>query len=136
MSGTGEVLSVLLLASSLGLMMLGFGVAFSLAAIGLLFAGLGSTLGVFDLRLLGILPSRYFSIMQNEVLVAVPLFIFMGVLLERSRIAEQLLITMGCGDECPVVPGLERDDWPLQHCTDKARKTVNLKTIFGLSISL
>jgi len=95
MSGTGEVLSVLLLASSLGLMMLGFGVAFSLAAIGLLFAGLGSTLGVFDLRLLGILPSRYFSIMQNEVLVAVPLFIFMGTVLERSGIAEELLETAG-----------------------------------------
>ena len=95
MSTTGEVLSVLLLASSLGLMMFGFGVAFSLAAIGLLFAGLGSALGVFDLRLLGILPSRYFSIMQNEVLVAVPLFIFMGTVLERSGIAEELLETAG-----------------------------------------
>lgn len=95
MSTTGEILSVLLLASSLGLMMFGFGVAFSLAAIGLLFAGIGSALGVFDLLLLGILPSRYFSIMQNEVLVAVPLFIFMGTVLERSGIAEELLETAG-----------------------------------------
>jgi tripartite ATP-independent transporter DctM subunit len=92
---TGEVLSVVLLVSSLGVMMLGFGVAFSLAALGLLFAGLGAALGSFDLQLLAILPGRYFSIMQNEVLVAVPLFIFMGTVLERSGIAEELLEAAG-----------------------------------------
>jgi tripartite ATP-independent transporter DctM subunit len=50
---------------------------------------------MFDLRLLGGLPSRYFGVMVNEVLVAVPLFVFMGVMLERSRVSEQLLQTMG-----------------------------------------
>jgi tripartite ATP-independent transporter DctM subunit len=95
MLSTGEILSVGLLASSLGVMMLGFGVAFSLAAVGLVFAALGTLFGVFDFRLLAILPSRYFSIMQNEVLVAVPLFIFMGTVLERSGIAEELLETAG-----------------------------------------
>jgi tripartite ATP-independent transporter DctM subunit len=50
---------------------------------------------VFDIRLLGGLPSRIFGVMSNEVLVAVPLFVFMGVTLERSRIAEELLETLG-----------------------------------------
>ena len=54
-----------------------------------------TALGVFDLRLLAGLPSRWFGVMVNEVLVAVPLFIFMGVMLERSRLSEQLLETMG-----------------------------------------
>ncbi len=95
MGTIAEVLSIALLVSSLSVMMLGFGVAFSLAAIGLFFAALGAALGVFDLSLLAILPSRFFSIMQNEVLVAVPLFIFMGTVLERSGIAEELLETAG-----------------------------------------
>jgi TRAP-type mannitol/chloroaromatic compound transport system permease large subunit len=60
------------------------------------FAILGSLLDVFDFNLLlGAVPSRFIGVMTNEVLVAVPLFVFMGVLLERSRIAEQLLETMG-----------------------------------------
>ena len=75
MPNLGELLSLLLLASSLAVMMLGFGVAFSLAAISLLFAALGAALGVFEVRMLSILPSRFYSVMQNEVLVAVPLFI-------------------------------------------------------------
>jgi len=52
-------------------------------------------LGVFDPSNFGSLPNRYIGFMTNEVLVAVPLFIFMGVMLERSQIAEQLLLTMG-----------------------------------------
>ena len=95
MLSTGEVLSILLLASSIAVLLLGFGVAFSLAAVGLLFAALGAALGAFEWRLLATLPGRYFSIMQNEVLVAVPLFIFMGTVLERSGIAEELLETAG-----------------------------------------
>ena len=95
MPGAGEILSILLLVSSLAVMMIGFGVAFSLAALGLLFAALGGAMGAFELRLLTALPGRLFSIMQNEVLVAVPLFIFMGTVLERSGIAEELLETAG-----------------------------------------
>ena len=89
------MLSILLLASSLAIMMIGFGVAFTLAALGMLFAALGIAMGVFELRLLSALPGRFFSVMQNEVLVAVPLFIFMGTVLERSGIAEELLETAG-----------------------------------------
>jgi TRAP-type mannitol/chloroaromatic compound transport system permease large subunit len=66
------------------------------SGVSLSFAILGSLLDVFDFNLLlGAVPSRFIGVMTNEVLVAVPLFVFMGVLLERSRIAEQLLETMG-----------------------------------------
>jgi tripartite ATP-independent transporter DctM subunit len=70
-------------------------VAFTLAGTSLIFATIGWWLGIFDFRLLGGLPSRYFGTMVNEVLVAVPLFVFMGVMLERAQIADQLLQTMG-----------------------------------------
>ncbi|MCL4183643.1 MAG: TRAP transporter large permease subunit [Burkholderiaceae bacterium] len=93
--GPGDVLSIALLAASLAVMMLGFGVAFALAAVGTLFAAIGAALGVFEWRLLYTLPGRFFAVMQNEVLVAVPLFIFMGTVLERSGIAEELLETAG-----------------------------------------
>jgi TRAP-type mannitol/chloroaromatic compound transport system permease large subunit len=78
-----------------GVLMLGFPVAFSLAGTALAFAFIGEGFGVFDMRLMGGLASRYFGVMVNEVLVAVPLFVFMGVMLERAKIAEQLLETMG-----------------------------------------
>ncbi|MDX1442600.1 MAG: TRAP transporter large permease subunit [Gammaproteobacteria bacterium] len=78
----------------IGILLLGFPVAFTLGGVALLFAGLGWLLGLFDPILLSVLPSRLFGIMQNETLVAVPLFVFMGVVLEKARIAEDLLDTM------------------------------------------
>jgi tripartite ATP-independent transporter DctM subunit len=75
--------------------LLGYPISFSLAGFSLFFAALGWSLGVFDPIILTSLPSRYFGLMTNEVLVAVPLFIFMGSVLERSKIAEALLETMG-----------------------------------------
>jgi len=72
----------------------GYPVAFTLAGTALLFAGIGSYLGVFDSAFLEALPNRLFGIMMNQVLLAVPLFVFMGVMLERSKIAENLLQTM------------------------------------------
>ena len=92
----GEILSLSMFGVVCGVLLLGFPVAFTLAGVALAFAFLGVGLEVFDLRLLGSLSSRYFSgVMLNEVLVAVPLFIFMGVMLERSKLAEQLLRSMG-----------------------------------------
>ncbi|MDH3595601.1 MAG: TRAP transporter large permease subunit [Rhodospirillales bacterium] len=91
----GEVLSLIMFAAACGLLILGYPVALTLAGSGLLFAFTGWLFGVFDLSLLGGLPSRYFGVMVNELLVAVPLFVFMGVMLERSKIAEELLQTMG-----------------------------------------
>ena len=95
MSAGAEFLSLTMFAVTCFVLILGFPVAFTLAGVSLAFAFVGSLFDVFDLRLLGGLPSRYFGVMANEVLVAVPLFVFMGVMLERSRIAEQLLETMG-----------------------------------------
>jgi tripartite ATP-independent transporter DctM subunit len=72
-------------------LMAGFPVAFTLAGVGLLFAGLGVLSGTFDPVFLEALPNRIFGIMTNGTLIAVPLFIFMGVMLERSKLADQLL---------------------------------------------
>ena len=72
----------------------GYPVAFSLAGTALVFALVGESLGSFDFAFLEALPNRLYGIMTNETLVAVPLFVFMGVMLERSRIAENLLETM------------------------------------------
>jgi tripartite ATP-independent transporter DctM subunit len=91
----GELLALGLFAGVCGALLLGFPVAFTLAGTSLLFAGLGHLLGHFDLILfLGLAP-RYFGVMTSETLVAVPLFIFMGFVLERSRIAEELLRSLG-----------------------------------------
>jgi tripartite ATP-independent transporter DctM subunit len=70
-------------------------VAFTLAGVSVLFALAGAAVGAFDLIFLNAIPGRFFGVMSNEVLVAVPLFVFMGVMLERSRVAEELLATMG-----------------------------------------
>ncbi|GAB4166702.1 MAG: hypothetical protein OHK0024_01340 [Thalassobaculales bacterium] len=77
-----------------GLLMAGFPVAFTLAGVAILFGVLGIILGVFPAAFLFALPQRIFGLVTNEVLVAVPLFVFMGVMLERSRVAEDLLDCM------------------------------------------
>ena len=76
------------------ILMTGYPVAFTLAGVSLAFAFLGTLIGGFDSTLMHALPSRIFGIMTNETLIAVPLFVFMGVTLERSKIAENLLDTM------------------------------------------
>ena len=91
----GEILSVAMFLATIGAVLAGYPVAFTLAGVGLMFAGLGMALGVFDAAILSALAGRYFGTMTNETLVAVPLFVFMGVMLERSKIAEALLTTMG-----------------------------------------
>ncbi len=73
----------------------GFPVAFVLAGTGLLFAGLGTLTGHFDPALLLAMPERAFGTMSNYTLLAVPFFIFMGATLEKSRLAEQLLESIG-----------------------------------------
>ena len=77
------------------LLLAGFPVAFTLGGTALLFALGGALAGVFDVSFLGTMPNRLFGIMGNETLVAVPLFVFMGVTLERARIAEDLLDALG-----------------------------------------
>jgi len=75
-------------------LMAGYPVAFTLGGMSLLFAGAGIALDVFEPSFLGALPSRLFGTMNNQTLLAVPLFVFMGVMLEKSRIAEDLLDAM------------------------------------------
>ena len=69
----------------------GFPVAFTLAGVALIFALIGIMTGSFDPAFLSAFPSRVFGIMTNETLIAVPVFVFMGVMLERSKLADQLL---------------------------------------------
>ena len=90
-----EILAVLMVIAVVGLLMFGYPVALTLGGVSLLFAGIGHFAGVMNFALLGALPPRVFGVMTNEVLLAIPMFIFMGVMLERSAIAEELLETMG-----------------------------------------
>ena len=73
----------------------GYPVAFALGGASLLFALLGVQLGYFDWNLLYAMPERIFGVMSNYVLLAVPFFIFMGLVLEKARLAEDLLTTIG-----------------------------------------
>ncbi len=90
-----EFLAVAMVVAVCALLLVGYPVALTLAGVSLGFAILGAALDVMNLALLGALPARIFGVMSNDVLLAIPLFIFMGVMLERSRIAEDLLETMG-----------------------------------------
>ncbi len=90
---SGEM-ALLLFAAVFVLLLAGYPVAFTLAGTALGFAFVGQWIGVFDFAFLQALPNRLYGIMTNETLVAVPLFVFMGVTLERSRVAENLLDTM------------------------------------------
>ena len=91
----GATLAALMFLATILIVLAGYPVAFTLAGTALGFAVLGMGFGLFDPSLLSALGARYFGTMTNEVLVAVPLFVFMGVMLERSKIAEELLTTMG-----------------------------------------
>ena len=93
--GLAETLAVLMVVAVVALLLIGYPVALTLAGVSLIFAGLGDAAGVMNASLLGALPQRIFGVMTNEVLLAIPLFVFMGVMLERSRIAEELLETIG-----------------------------------------
>lgn len=88
------MVALLMFVTVVGVLLMGFPVAFSLAGTALLFAVAGIATGFFDPTFLSIAPNRIFGIMNNGTLVAVPLFVFMGITLERARIAEDLLETL------------------------------------------
>jgi tripartite ATP-independent transporter DctM subunit len=90
-----EIAALLLFAVIIVLLMAGYPVAFTLGGVSLLFAVAAQAFGVFDPSYLEALPSRIFGTMSNDTLVAVPLFVFMGLVLERTRISEDLLETLG-----------------------------------------
>ncbi len=92
---SGGILGPLMFVAALALIFSGYPVAFALGGTALIFAALGVQLGLFDWSLLFAMPERIFGIMSNFVLLAVPFFIFMGTVLERARLAEDLLTTIG-----------------------------------------
>ena len=90
-----EWMPIILFAVICLVLMAGFPVAFTLAGTSLLFAGIGLLTDTLDPAFLSAFPNRLFGILNNQILIAVPLFVFMGVMLEKSRIAEQLLRNLG-----------------------------------------
>src|SRR5690554_1817999 len=90
-----EWTAIVMFAAVVAVLMAGYPVAFSLGGVALLFAWVGIALGSFDSAFLATTPNRLFGIMSNETLLAVPLFVFMGVTLERARLAESLLDNLG-----------------------------------------
>ncbi|MDD4882502.1 MAG: TRAP transporter large permease subunit, partial [Gallionellaceae bacterium] len=90
-----ELMAPLMFLGLVAFLLLGYPVAFSLAANGLLFAFIGIQSGFFEFSLMQALPERVFGIMANATLLAIPFFTFMGLILERSGLAEELLETMG-----------------------------------------
>ncbi len=86
--------ALLLFLCVIAVLLAGFPVAFSLSGTALIFAFVGTLTGAFDASYLSAIPSRIFGVMSNQTLVAVPLFVFMGVMLESSKLAESLLETM------------------------------------------
>lgn len=88
-------LDLLMFAALMAAILLGFPVAFSIGGIAIIFAYLGWATGAMDISLLGATSQRIFGLLSNSVLIAIPLFVMMGAVLEKSRIAEELLDTMG-----------------------------------------
>ena len=85
----------LMFAALIVVMLLGYPVAFALAAVGIFFGLLGIEVGLLQSTLFQALPERVWGVMSNDTLLAVPFFTFMGLILERSGMAEDLLDTIG-----------------------------------------
>lgn len=88
-------LDILMFVTVCAVLLTGFPVAFTLAGVALAFGVIGIVFGVFDFGFMAALPQRIYGNMTNDVLIAVPLFVFMGTMLERSKVAEDLLENMG-----------------------------------------
>ncbi len=93
--GGVELLGGAMFLGALVLIFTGYPVAFALGGVALIFGAVGIAIGEFDLRFVGSLPQRIFGIMSNYTLLAIPYFIFLGLILEKSKLAEQLLDTVG-----------------------------------------
>ncbi|MCP1334798.1 TRAP transporter large permease [Futiania mangrovi] len=91
----GDFLNIALILCLIGGLLLGFPVAFTLAGVSIIFAMIGELLGIFSFSFLQAVAQRLNGTLQNELLMAVPMFVFMGVMLERSRVAEEMLESMG-----------------------------------------
>ena len=90
-----EWLAVAMFAGFFLILMTGYPVAFSFAASAMLFGLIGLSVGAFDLNLIRLMPNRWFGIMSDFTLLAIPFFVFLGAVLEKSGLAEELLETVG-----------------------------------------
>ncbi|MEW9900700.1 TRAP transporter large permease subunit [Chitinivorax sp. PXF-14] len=90
-----EMMAPIMFGSLIVFLLIGYPVAFSLSAVGLLFSLIGMQLGLLQPSLLQALPQQVFDIMKNDTLLAIPFFTFMGLILERSGMAEEMLDTIG-----------------------------------------
>ncbi|MFZ4848568.1 MAG: TRAP transporter large permease [Caldilinea sp.] len=90
-----EWLAVAMFVGFFFILMSGYPVAFSFAAAAMLFGGLGLAAGAFDFNLVRLLPNRWFGTMSDFTLLAIPFFVFLGSILEKSGLAEELLTTVG-----------------------------------------
>ncbi|WP_422378008.1 TRAP transporter large permease [Roseibium sp.] len=88
-------LDLIMFGALIAFILLGYPVAFTIAGVATAFALLGWLIGDFNIQLMGAMGQRFFGVLTNPVLTAIPLFVLMGVILEKSRIAEDLLETMG-----------------------------------------
>lgn len=89
-----ELIPLLLFLVTFAVLLTGYPVAITLAGVALIFAGVGILTGTFNPNDLGFVPGRLFGVVTNQTLIAVPLFVFMGVLLEKTKIAEKLLTNL------------------------------------------
>ena len=91
----GVALSLIMFVVFLAMILIGYNVAFSFASTALFFSFVGNLLGVFDPNTLNVLPGRWFGAVSDSTLLAVPFFVLMGAILERSGLAERLLNAIG-----------------------------------------
>ena len=89
-----EIMIISMLLTMFLFLLTGYPVAFTIAGVPLLFAFFGQVVRIFDMSYVAALPNRIYGIMTNDLLISVPLFIFMGVMLQKSKIAEELLESM------------------------------------------
>src|SRR3546814_5113019 len=87
-AGMSEYLDLVMFAALIGAILLGYPVSFTLTGVAVVFAGLGWAFGVFDPSLLGALGQRAFGLLTNDVLIAIPTFVFLGLVLQHSRSEE------------------------------------------------
>ena len=90
-----EWIAIVMFVLFLFLILSGYPVAFSFAGTAIVFGGIGLAIGAFDPNLVKLLPNRWFGAMSDFTLLAIPFFVFMGAVFEKSGLAEQLLTTIG-----------------------------------------
>jgi TRAP-type mannitol/chloroaromatic compound transport system permease large subunit len=100
---TLDTMAPLMFGGLIVFMLIGYPVAFSLGAVGLLFGYIGIEMGFFSSALLQALPDRVFGILSNDLMLSIPFFTFMGAILERCGLAEDLL--EGTGQLFGALPG-------------------------------